>query len=390
MASERPSRFFKIDTYVARLITGPFFIFLLILTGVVWLTQSLELLNDVIEQGQNIGVFLYLSVLVIPSILVVVLPIALFFACLYALYRLRSDSELVVMFAAGMSRWRVARAIFACAIAVMLLTYLVNMLLLPMAMRDMRSVLLDMRTQFASSLLQEGEFTLPADGLTVFVENRLPGGLIEGLLVHDNRDKDKPVSYIADRGQLVDTPEGPRLIMLNGNIQRRDENRKTDFLYFDKYAFDLSQFSNPADERYFKAYERYLHELLWPDMTLAYDNQYANELIAEGHARITSPLFALVLAAFAMAGLLPNEFSRRGYGKRITLTVALGLGIRLFDLAAVGWATRYPILISIQYLVPLLALAGACAIINGWRPTAMVLAVRDRLKHSGNAEAGAS
>lgn len=390
MASERPSRFFKIDTYVARLITGPFFIFLLILTGVVWLTQSLELLNDVIEQGQNIGVFLYLSVLVIPSILVVVLPIALFFACLYALYRLRSDSELVVMFAAGMSRWRVARAIFACAIAVMLLTYLVNMLLLPMAMRDMRSVLLDMRTQFASSLLQEGEFTLPADGLTVFVENRLPGGLIEGLLVHDNRDKDKPVSYIADRGQLVDTPEGPRLIMLNGNIQRRDENRKTDFLYFDKYAFDLSQFSNPADERYFKAYERYLHELLWPDMTLAYDNQYANELIAEGHARITSPLFALVLAAFAMAGLLPNEFSRRGYGKRITLTVALGLGIRLFDLAAVGWATRYPILISIQYLVPLLALAGACAIINGWRPTAMVVALRDRLKHSGNAEAGAS
>ncbi len=379
MARTRPSRFYKIDTYVARLVTGPFLVFMLILTGVVWLTQSLELLNDVIEQGQNVGVFLYLSMLVVPSILVIVLPIALFFACIYALYRLRSDSELVVMFAAGMSRWRVARAIFACATIVMLIAYLVNMLLLPMAMRDMRSLLLEMRTQFASSLLQAGEFTMPAAGLTVFVENRKPGGQIEGLLVHDNRDKDKPVSYIADRGRLVDTAEGPRLIMLNGNIQRRDAERKTDFLYFDKYTFDLSQFSNPAEERYFKAYERYLPELLWPDTTLAYDNQYENELVAEGHARITSPLYALVFAAFAMAGLLPNAFDRRGYGRRIVLTVTLGLAVRLLDLAAVGWATRYPTLIALQYLIPLLALAGACAMIGGWSPVGSVKSLLLRL-----------
>lgn len=380
MASDSTSHIFRIDAYISRLVTGPFLVFMLILTGVVWLTQSLELLNDVIEQGQQVGVFLYLSVLVIPSILVIVLPIALFFATVYCLYRLRSDSELVVMYAAGMSRWQVARSIFGCAALVMMLAYLVNMLLLPMAMRDMRSLLLELRTEFASSLLQAGEFTTPADGLTVFVENRLPGGEIEGLLVHDNRDKDKPVSYIADRGQLVDTADGPRLIMLNGNIQRRDAKKKTDFLYFDKYTFDLSQFENPAEERYYKAYERYLSELLWPDRTNAYDNQYANELIAEGHARITSPLYALLFAAFAMAGLLPNEFSRRGYGKRIVLTISLGLGIRLLDLAAVGWATRYPALIAVQYLIPLVAFAGACAMISGWKPTQTVGLAREWLE----------
>jgi len=387
MARDAQSRLFKIDAYVARLVTGPFLVFMLILTGVVWLTQSLELLNDVIEQGQNVGVFLYLSVLVIPSILVIVLPIALFFAVVYCLYRLRTDSELVVMYAAGMSRWQVARPIFGCAIVIMLAAYLVNMLLLPMAMRDMRSLLLEMRTEFASSLLQAGEFTTPASGLTVFVENRKPGGEIEGLLVHDNRDKDKPVSYIADRGQLIDTRDGPRLIMLNGNIQRRDAKKKTDFLYFDKYAFDLSQFENPAEERYFKAYERYLPELLWPDTTQAYDNQYQDELIAEGHARITSPLYALVFAAFAMAGLLPNDFNRRGYGQRIVLTIVLGLAVRLLDLAAVGWATRYPILIPVQYLIPLGALAWACAMIGGWKPVTTVAGVRRLLETSSQAEA---
>jgi len=386
MAGESSKQVLTIDLYVVRLIAGPFAVFMLVLTGVIWLTQSLELLNDVIEQGQNIGVFLYLSVLVIPSILVIVMPVALFFACLYALYRLRSDSELVVMFAAGMSRWRVARAIFAFAFGIMLLGYLVNMLLMPLSMRDLRSVLLDMRTEFASSLLQAGEFTLPAKGLTVFVENRLLGGRIEGLLVHDNRDKARPISYIADQGQLIDTPEGPRLIMLNGNIQRRDAARKTNFLYFDKYTFDLDQFSNPAEDRYYKAYERYLPELLWPDRTQSYDDDYANELIAEGHARITSPLFALIFAAFAMAALLPNEFNRHGYGRRLVATCLLALAVRLLDLATIGWATQAPALISLQYMVPLLALAGGCAIISGWRPLAPLAALWTRLDGTPGAQ----
>lgn len=368
MIGKRPSFFQMVDSYVARLVLGPFFVFTLILTGVVWLTQSLELLNDVIEQGQDIVVFLYLSVLVVPSILAIVVPIALFFASLYAFYRLRSDSELVVMFSAGMSRWRVARAVFIVAFGVMMLAYAINMYFLPTAMREMRSILLEMRTEFASTLLQAGEFSMPADGLTVFVRDRAPNGEIGGLLVHDNRRPDKPVSYIAEYGQLVDTPNGPRLIMLNGNIQRRDENQEVKFLYFDKYTFDLTEFTNPAEERYYKAYERYLPELLWPDRTQAYDDQYANELIAEGHARIAGPLYALVFVAIAMAGLLPNEFNRRGYGKRIVLTVAFGLGIRLIDLAAVGWATRNPIFISVQYLLPLLSMAVACAMIGGWRP----------------------
>lgn len=382
-AAPSPSGVTTIDTYVARLVAGPFGVFTLILTGVVWLTQSLELLNDVIEQGQSMWMFLYLSVLVIPSILVIVLPIALFFGVLYALYRLRTDSELVVMFAAGMSRWRVARAIFFVAAVVMLIVYAINLYFLPTGMREMRSVLLEMRTQFASSLLQAGEFSMPADGLTVFVRERRAGGEIEGLLVHDNRDPERPVSYIADRGQLVDTAAGPRLIMLNGNIQRRDAERQTDLLYFDKYAFDLSQFTNPEEDRYFKAYERYLHELLWPDRTKAYDDAYADELIAEGHARITSPLYALIFAAIAMAGLLPNEFNRRGYARRIVLTVAIGLGIRLLDLGAVGWATRSPMLISIQYLLPLGALVAATAMIGGWDPLARLTALRQTMAARG-------
>ena len=122
--------------------------------------------------------FLYLSVLVIPSILVIVLPIGLFFAVVYCLYRLRTDSELVVMYAAGMSRWQVARAIFGCAAGVMLLAYLVNMLLLPMAMRDMRDGRL---APDANSTLRVGFGTVkgyaPRDGVYYEAQTTIDGVL---------------------------------------------------------------------------------------------------------------------------------------------------------------------------------------------------------------------
>ena len=67
------------------------------MTIVVWLTQSLRLLDLVINRGQSASTFVYLSTLVLPSLLVIILPIAYFAGTLYALTKLNTDNELVVM-----------------------------------------------------------------------------------------------------------------------------------------------------------------------------------------------------------------------------------------------------------------------------------------------------
>ena len=74
----------KLFFYILRQITGPFLLFTLILTLVVWMTQSLRMLDLVINRGQSAGIFLYLTMLILPSLLVVIAPIAFFGAALYA------------------------------------------------------------------------------------------------------------------------------------------------------------------------------------------------------------------------------------------------------------------------------------------------------------------
>ena len=75
---------------------------MLIFTGVVWLTQAVRLIDTVVASGQSARVFLEFSALVLPQVFVIVLPLAGIGAALYALNRLYTDSELIVMMGAGL------------------------------------------------------------------------------------------------------------------------------------------------------------------------------------------------------------------------------------------------------------------------------------------------
>ena len=64
---------------------GPFIVASIVLTGIIWLTQALRMLDVLITQGQTLLTFFELTALALPSTLVIVLPISLFCAMLYTI-----------------------------------------------------------------------------------------------------------------------------------------------------------------------------------------------------------------------------------------------------------------------------------------------------------------
>ena len=74
--------------------SGPVALFSFLLTSVIWLSQSLRLLDLVINRGQSAPTFVYLTLLILPGLLVIILPLAYFFGTLYGLHKLNADSEL--------------------------------------------------------------------------------------------------------------------------------------------------------------------------------------------------------------------------------------------------------------------------------------------------------
>ena len=212
----------RLQQYILRQLDGPLLFFLLPLTGVIWLTQSLRFVDLIINKGLSASYFAQLTLLILPSVLTIVLPIALFATVLYVYQNLDGDSEIVVMRASGLGNLALARPALILAVAATLLSYLLSLYLMPSGQRAFKDMKTSLRTNLSYVLLQEGTFNTIGDGLTVYIRARHSGGEMLGILVHDSRERQRPVTMIAEKGAIVRTPTGPRFILVNGNRQQID------------------------------------------------------------------------------------------------------------------------------------------------------------------------
>ncbi len=118
LSGDRMRRYFA---YIFRQLIGPMLVVTFSLTSVIWLTQSLRFIDLIINKGLSFWLFLYLTLLLLPSLLTVILPVALFAAVLYTYHRLLVDSEITVFQASGLSNARLAAPAMAMALLVMAL-----------------------------------------------------------------------------------------------------------------------------------------------------------------------------------------------------------------------------------------------------------------------------
>jgi lipopolysaccharide export system permease protein len=357
----------RLSLYVLAQLIGPTALFAFLMTIVVWLTQSLRLLDLVINRGQSASTFVYLTMLILPSLLVIILPIAYFAGTLYSLTKLNTDSELVVMQSAGYSRAQLAVPVMISAVIVIAFTYLCGLYLMPAGQRAMKDKVLDIRADVGAALLDEGEFNTPSQGLTVFIRELSSTGHIRGVFVHDSRNKLHPVTYLAESGQLAQTPAGARLIMYDGTIEQiADGGAKLSVLKFKDYVFDLEQFAGPARTNDRATSERFLNELFWPDASVkgtARDAYYA-----EGHNRLSQPLYCIAFGLIALAVITRGRRARGAQALRITAAVAAAAGLRIAGYGVQGLATHHPALCVLFYLIPFIGSAVPTALLMGLEP----------------------
>ncbi len=351
----------SLNRYIFRQMVGPLFFVALALTGVVWLTQSLRFLDLIINRGLSTSGFLYLTLLLLPGFLALILPIAAFCSVLFVYYRLDSDSELVVMRATGISQVRlVLPSIYLSGLLAAVL-FALTLYLQPLGFRTFKDMQFVVRHNFAPVLIQEGVFNSFVAGVTVYVRERQTNGELLGLLIHDSRSPNRPLTMMAERGKLVMTEEGPRFVMVNGNRQEVERpNGRVSLLYFDQYTLDIGEIAASPGVRWREGGERYLHELFNPGNS-ADDLRNASKLRAEAHRRLATPFYALALSMIALAGVLSGEFRRQGRWRGLVAAGAAAIVFELFALGLSPLVTANPLLAPLFYVHPLAAIA-----IAGW------------------------
>lgn len=350
----------KIPGTVFRQLFVGFLFVSLALTAIIVLTQSLNFVEMIVNKGATIGMLFQLTVLLVPKFLPIIFPITLFLVIVFFYSKMTADRELVVMSAAGLSPLQLAKPAIVLALAVTMLTYAINIFLLPESYQIFSKLKWHIRHNISQVLLEEGAFNSVGKNSTVYIRERTDNNMLSGIFVHDQTNTEAPVTIMAKRGSIIQTDEGAKIVMFDGSRQVLDKKTNDySILFFDRYTLMMNDktetsISNRPDRK-----EMTLTELFNVREHPYVEQRDHAKYIVEAHKRLTSPLASIAFSLIGLFFILSGGFTRRNQSRRVIVATAVVLGLQISILGLENASARNLAMTPGMYLVviaPILAI----------------------------------
>ncbi|MFP4043348.1 MAG: LPS export ABC transporter permease LptF [Rhodosalinus sp.] len=307
--------------------------FSLVLVGVYWVNRAVILFDQLLADGHSAMVFLEFTLLALPKVINMVLPMAAFAASVYVVNRLSADSELTVMQATGFSPWRIARpvAIFGLIVAGMM-AILTNVVL-PAASEELDRRESEIATSVSARLLRDGAFLHPARGVTFYIREITADGELLDVYLSDRRRPSRSVTYTAELAYLLREGDTTRLVMVDGLAQTLDAaDQRLSVTHFAEFSYDVSRLIEGAGAMRVRPSHLSTLQLLTTPGAVAETTGYSiPSVLEEGHLRLQEPMLGLVAALIGVATLLAGGFSRLGLGRQMVLAVLFLVVVKMVE-----------------------------------------------------------
>ncbi|MDP2739759.1 MAG: LPS export ABC transporter permease LptF [Pseudorhodobacter sp.] len=349
----------RFDRYMLSQLLALFGFFSLVLVAVYWINQAVRLFDQLIGDGQSVLVFLELSILTLPNVIKLVLPISAFAATVYGINRLMQESELLVMQATGFSAMRLARPVLYFGLIVAAMLMLLGHVLVPASRATLALRNAEISQNVMARFLTDGQFMHPTQGITLYIREIADTGELRDVFLADDRSPNNRTTYTAKRALLVRSDTGPKLVMLEGMVQDllRSDQRMS-ITRFADFTYDLAEVlaKRVAPGRTIETLSTF--ELLSPtEALLAETGRSAAALYFEMHSRISQPFLATAAALIGFSALLLGAFSRFGLWRQILFAVLLLIGMQLINTTTTSFGLRDPRGWPLVYAAPLTGLA---------------------------------
>ncbi len=345
-----------LNVYIFKQIFIGFLLVCFSLLAMLWLTQSLRFVEMVTRQGLPVYLFAEMTSLLMPRIFNILSPVAAFVTVLFVYNRLIADRELVVMQSAGISPWQNSKAAVFLGILMALFNVFVMNWGIPWSESKFRDLEWRVKNNLTQMVFREGEFTSLKNGITVFIDKHEDDGSVSGIFVSDESKPNLKVTLTAEKGRIIQTEKGPRILFINGVRQEMNtKDYKFSTLSFSRYSAEFNNMESRKKKDQ-TVREKSVFELLQSGRDNTLDDHTQRKNIVEGNRRVLYPLYNLLFALLACVGLLVGNFNRRGQTKIITVEVLSMIIILGGDLAFTNLAGRSLMVLPLLYLNCLLPL----------------------------------
>jgi len=229
--------------YILKEILPVFLIGLMVFTIILLMDKILKMIELIVTRGVSLPQILMLLLYLSPSFLIFTIPMAVLLATLITFGRLSGDSEIIAFKASGMSLYQLFLPISVFCIGAYFLTTLLVFYGLPWGNLGFKTILYRIAQSTADIEIKERVFNDMFDGLVVYVEKvPIQGKRMEGILIYDERDREKLNTILAKEGFISNNPKSQEIILrlFSGDIHRFDpRNNVYQKVKFDTYDLKL-------------------------------------------------------------------------------------------------------------------------------------------------------
>jgi lipopolysaccharide export system permease protein len=232
---------YVLRTHIAPFLGGTLTIMLLFL-----IQYSMRFVPKFVEKGIEftvIGQFLLLNM---SWILVIAIPIGVFFSTLMAFGSLSQTSEITVMKASGMSLLQMMTPVIITGLGLWVFVFWYSDNVLPDANLRLAGLLGDIERKRPSLAIESGQFTQHLDGITILARRVDTTGIMHGVTIYDRTRPGRSTIMNADSGRLGFSSSYSRMLvqLYQGEIHQRSEQNLRDYRVI---SFDRHQITLPAD-----------------------------------------------------------------------------------------------------------------------------------------------
>lgn len=324
-----------VDRYIFRELVPPFLAGILVFTFLLLMSQVLRLMELIVNKGVGTGATLRLILYLLPSILVLTVPMSVFLSTVVTFGRLSAENELTAFKTGGYSLLRLTApaALFAlCGYA--LASWLI-IVALPAGNQAFRARMFEIVRTKASVGLTEKIFNDDFEDLVIYV-NRIPqdgNPVMEGIFISDARPEKRqppgePITIVAARGRLLADPGSDRVVfrLEDGGIHVLSRDLET--YQQTRFATHDLQLSFGGEGAENLAIPKGLREMTLPELR-AKVREYRRlgvqqwAPLVEIHKKFAIPFAALI---FGFLGVAMGVLFRRGE-KLVSFALSVGIAI---------------------------------------------------------------
>lgn len=311
--------------YIGTELLSPFCLGLFVFTFILLMNKIVQLMELVITRGVGLSGIAALVGYLLPSFLVLTLPMAVLLSVLITLGKLSSDSELIALKASGVSLYQMTPpfAVFCCCGC--LLTAVLTLYLLPRGNDAFKRQALALARQHSEAAITEGVFCEAIDDMVLYINHfDRRHQRVRGVLVSDQREQDAQRIIIAREGTIESRGAGQALVfhLTEGSLHWYDRTAGSyQYAVFDTYEMNIPLQTAELEDRERKSRELGLRELLKTARARQAAGQSPVRQMVELHQRLAFPLACLV---FGLLGVPLGVSWRRGgrsYGFVVSIVV---------------------------------------------------------------------